>query len=46
VTLTDQILDATPAHTQLDGEFPVSGAWPSGDGVQGGIFQFELTISG
>jgi hypothetical protein len=50
VTLLDQILDAAK-RTNLDGEFPKAvppnqPKWPSGDGVPGGNFQFELTISG
>ena len=46
VTLTDRIVDASPDHNKLDGEFPLERRWPSGNGTPGGSFVFTLNITG
>jgi len=42
VRLTDGV--TATSGERLDGEFPVS-QWPSGDGAQGGDFEFVLEIT-
>ena len=36
---------ATPGGSRLDGEPQPGGAYPSGNGVQGGIFKFKFQVN-